>query len=162
MAACGATATTRSPRSASRSSRARSSGIRWRSPRRAPCSLRLKERGPRSAARPQPADDGVRRPTRTPTRESVRAPVRDHPLQLLVLRRLPARLPLCQPVLRADARQAACTSGRAAAGFLTTAHTDADLERVFAAFRDTLAEMQAADFLPGGEERRRSREPAGP
>jgi len=36
--------------------------------------------------------------------------------------------------------------------FLTTAHTDADLELVFAAFRDTLAEMQAGDLLPGGAE----------
>ena len=36
--------------------------------------------------------------------------------------------------------------------FLTTAHTDADLELVFQAFRDTIAEMQAADFLPGGAE----------
>ncbi len=32
--------------------------------------------------------------------------------------------------------------------FLTLAHTDADLDRVVAAFRETLAEMQAADFLP--------------
>jgi glutamate-1-semialdehyde aminotransferase len=36
--------------------------------------------------------------------------------------------------------------------FLTTAHTDADLELVFAAFRDTLAEMQAGDLLPGSAE----------
>ena len=36
--------------------------------------------------------------------------------------------------------------------FLTTAHTDADLELVFDAFRDTLAEMQAGDLLPGGAE----------
>jgi len=36
--------------------------------------------------------------------------------------------------------------------FLTTAHTEADLERVASAFRETLAEMQAAGFLPGGEE----------
>ena len=34
------------------------------------------------------------------------------------------------------------------AGFLTLAHTDADLDRVVTAFRETLAEMQAADFLP--------------
>ena len=33
--------------------------------------------------------------------------------------------------------------------FLTTAHTDEDLELVLEAFRDTLAEMQAADLLPG-------------
>jgi glutamate-1-semialdehyde aminotransferase/acyl carrier protein len=36
--------------------------------------------------------------------------------------------------------------------FLTTAHTDEDLELVFAAFRDTLAEMQTGDLLPGGPE----------
>lgn len=36
--------------------------------------------------------------------------------------------------------------------FLTVAHTDADLERVATAFRETLAEMQAAGLLPGGEE----------
>jgi glutamate-1-semialdehyde aminotransferase len=35
--------------------------------------------------------------------------------------------------------------------FLTTVHTDADLELVFDAFRDTIAEMQAADLLPGAE-----------
>ncbi len=32
--------------------------------------------------------------------------------------------------------------------FLTLAHSDADLDRVVTAFRETLAEMQAADFLP--------------
>lgn len=37
--------------------------------------------------------------------------------------------------------------------FLTLAHTDADLELAINAFRETLAEMQAADFLPGSEER---------
>jgi glutamate-1-semialdehyde aminotransferase/acyl carrier protein len=35
------------------------------------------------------------------------------------------------------------------AGFLTTAHTDEDLARIVAAFKETLAEMQTADFLPG-------------
>jgi acyl transferase domain-containing protein/glutamate-1-semialdehyde aminotransferase len=34
------------------------------------------------------------------------------------------------------------------AGFLTTAHTDDDIARVVSAFKETLAEMQAADFLP--------------
>jgi glutamate-1-semialdehyde aminotransferase len=34
--------------------------------------------------------------------------------------------------------------------FLTTAHTDADLELVFQAFADSIAELQAADLLPGG------------
>ncbi len=33
--------------------------------------------------------------------------------------------------------------------FLTLAHSDADLEHVAKAFRDTLQEMQAYDFLPG-------------
>jgi glutamate-1-semialdehyde aminotransferase len=37
-------------------------------------------------------------------------------------------------------------------GFLTLAHTDADLERAVTAFKQSLAEMQEADFLPGGEE----------
>ena len=36
--------------------------------------------------------------------------------------------------------------------FLTTAHTDADLDLVFEAFRDTIAELQGADLLPGGGE----------
>jgi glutamate-1-semialdehyde aminotransferase len=36
-------------------------------------------------------------------------------------------------------------------GFLTTAHTEADVQRVVTAFDETLAEMQAAGFLPGGE-----------
>ena len=35
------------------------------------------------------------------------------------------------------------------AGFLTTAHTDDDLARILLAFKESLAEMQAADFLPG-------------
>ena len=34
------------------------------------------------------------------------------------------------------------------AGLPDTAHTDEDLDRVVSAFRETLAEMQAADFLP--------------
>ena len=38
-------------------------------------------------------------------------------------------------------------------GFLTLAHSKADVDRVVAAFKETLAEMQAAEFLPGGAER---------
>jgi acyl transferase domain-containing protein/glutamate-1-semialdehyde aminotransferase len=38
-------------------------------------------------------------------------------------------------------------------GFLTTAHSEADVARVIDAFDETLAEMQEAGFLPGGEER---------
>jgi acyl transferase domain-containing protein len=51
--------------------------------------------------------------------------------------------------------------------FLTLAHSDADLERTFKAYRETLAEMQSAGFLPGGEEQpplpgaRRGRDPSG-
>ena len=37
-------------------------------------------------------------------------------------------------------------------GFLTLAHTDEDLERVARAFRKTISEMQAAEFLPRAEE----------
>jgi glutamate-1-semialdehyde aminotransferase len=37
------------------------------------------------------------------------------------------------------------------AGFLTTAHTEDDIARFVVAFKETLAEMQAADFLPGGD-----------
>ncbi|MBV9533486.1 MAG: aminotransferase class III-fold pyridoxal phosphate-dependent enzyme, partial [Bradyrhizobium sp.] len=36
------------------------------------------------------------------------------------------------------------------AGFLTTAHTDADLDRVVTAFKETIEELQEAEFLPGG------------
>ena len=35
-------------------------------------------------------------------------------------------------------------------GFISTAHTDDDLDRIVDAFAATLAEMQAAGFLPGG------------
>ena len=34
------------------------------------------------------------------------------------------------------------------AGFLTTAHSDQDIQRVVQAFRETLVEMQQAEFLP--------------
>jgi len=53
------------------------------------------------------------------------------------------------------------------AGFVTTAHSDADLDRVVRAFRESIIEMQAANFLPGGEEQppvpgaRRGRTPTG-
>jgi acyl transferase domain-containing protein len=53
------------------------------------------------------------------------------------------------------------------AGFLTTAHRDEDLDLVVRAFRETIAEMQAASFLPGGEEQppvlgaRKGRTPSG-
>jgi acyl transferase domain-containing protein len=53
------------------------------------------------------------------------------------------------------------------AGFITTAHSDQDLDLVVRAFRESIAEMQAASFLPGGEEQppvpgaRRGRTPSG-
>jgi glutamate-1-semialdehyde aminotransferase len=52
-------------------------------------------------------------------------------------------------------------------GFLTLAHSDADLERAVTAFKQSLVEMQEADLLPGGEERpplpgaRKGRDPSG-
>jgi acyl transferase domain-containing protein/glutamate-1-semialdehyde aminotransferase len=36
------------------------------------------------------------------------------------------------------------------AGFLTTAHTEADIDRVVSAFKETIEEMQEAEFLPNG------------
>ena len=52
------------------------------------------------------------------------------------------------------------------AGFLTTAHTDDDIARVLDAFKETVAEMQAADFLPAAQGppiagARRGRDPDG-
>jgi hypothetical protein len=45
---------------------------------------------------------------------------------------------------------------------LTLAHSDADLDRVVAAFSATLAEMQAADFLPKrADAPRKGRDPSG-
>jgi hypothetical protein len=52
-------------------------------------------------------------------------------------------------------------------GILTTAHTDVDLDNIVRAFRESIIEMQAADFLPGGEEQppvpgaRKGRDPSG-
>jgi acyl transferase domain-containing protein len=52
-------------------------------------------------------------------------------------------------------------------GFITTAHSEQDLDLVVRAFRESIAEMQAASFLPGGEEQppvagaRRGRTPSG-
>ena len=54
--------------------------------------------------------------------------------------------PLFYAMLRA--RGVHVWEGRA--WFLTTAHSDADLDFVFAAFAETIAEMQAGDLLPGG------------
>lgn len=52
-------------------------------------------------------------------------------------------------------------------GFLTLAHSDADMERAVTAFKQSLVDMQEADFLPGGEEQppvpgaRKGRDPSG-
>ena len=79
---------------------------------------------------------------------------------------LPPELPfasLLYPCMRA--RGVHLLEGRPV--FITTAHTDADLDRVVHAFRDSIIELQAADFLPGGEEQppvpgaRRGRDPSG-
>src|SRR5262245_49386047 len=37
-------------------------------------------------------------------------------------------------------------------GFLTLAHSDADLDHICEAFRNSIEEMQVADFLPRGQE----------
>ncbi|MGH8162033.1 MAG: aminotransferase class III-fold pyridoxal phosphate-dependent enzyme, partial [Gammaproteobacteria bacterium] len=59
----------------------------------------------------------------------------------------PSDLPL-SPVFYAAMREKGVHIWEGRPCFLTLAHTDADLDRVVEAFRDTLAEMQAADFLP--------------
>ena len=59
----------------------------------------------------------------------------------------PTDLPLA-PVFYAAMREKGVHVWEGRPCFLTLAHTDADLDRVVDAFRGTLAEMQAADFLP--------------
>ena len=98
--------------------------------------------------------------------ERVRAPVRITHFASCFCFDFPHDLPLAAlffPFMRGKGIH--IWEGRA--GILTLAHTDADMERVIAAFKETLAEMQAADFLPGGEEHplvsgaRKGRDPSG-
>jgi len=98
--------------------------------------------------------------------EAVRAPVRVTHFGSWFCFNSPHDLPLAAlffPYMRAKGMHV--WEGRA--GILTLAHTDADLALALTAFKETLAEMQAADFLPGGEEQppvpgaRRGRDPSG-
>ena len=83
--------------------------------------------------------------------EKVRAPVRITHFASWLCVNLPHDLPLANLFFAyMRAKGIHILEGRPV--FLTLAHTEADLERVANAFRETLAEMQAADFLPGGEE----------
>ncbi|HJQ63743.1 MAG TPA: aminotransferase class III-fold pyridoxal phosphate-dependent enzyme [Burkholderiales bacterium] len=83
--------------------------------------------------------------------EKVRAPVRITHFASWLCVNLPNDLPLASLFFSyMRAKGIHILEGRPV--FLTLAHTDADLERVTSAFHETLAEMQAAGFLPGGEE----------
>jgi acyl transferase domain-containing protein/glutamate-1-semialdehyde aminotransferase len=83
--------------------------------------------------------------------EKVRAPVRITHFASWLCVNLPHDLPLANLFFaHMRAKGIHILEGRPV--FLTLAHTEADLEHVADAFRETLAEMQAADFLPGGEE----------
>jgi glutamate-1-semialdehyde aminotransferase/malonyl CoA-acyl carrier protein transacylase len=79
---------------------------------------------------------------------------------------LPAELPYAS-LFYAYMRDRGVHMWEGRAGFITTAHSEQDLELVVRAFRDSIAEMQAASFLPGGEEQapvpgaRRGRTPSG-
>ena len=63
----------------------------------------------------------------------------------------PKDLPLA-PLFYAMMRDRGVHIWEGRAWFLTTAHTDADLELVFEAYCDTIAEMQAGDLLPSPDE----------
>jgi glutamate-1-semialdehyde aminotransferase len=56
--------------------------------------------------------------------------------------------PTLAPLYHALMREKGVYTWDCRPGFLTAAHGDAELDRVVEAFRATLAEMQAADFLP--------------
>ena len=146
-AASGATATTRSRRSASRSSPGRSSGIRSRSPRRKAVLEQLSRRGPGSAAHAQRADARARERAQRAGGGGRRARARDAFASWFCFN-FPPDVPYAS-LFYAYMRDKGIHVWEGRAGFLTTAHTDEDIARVVAAFEETLAEMQAADLLPG-------------
>jgi acyl transferase domain-containing protein len=98
--------------------------------------------------------------------EKVRAPVRVTHFGSCFCFNFPHDLPLAS-LFFAYMRAKGMHIWEGRPGFLTLAHSDADVERVITAFKETLAEMQAADFLPGAEEQppvpgaRKGRDPSG-
>ncbi|HET6546396.1 MAG TPA: aminotransferase class III-fold pyridoxal phosphate-dependent enzyme [Rhodanobacteraceae bacterium] len=76
------------------------------------------------------------------------APVRIHHFSSWFCITFPADLPL-SAVFFAGMREKGVHIWEGRPCFLTLAHSDADLDRIVEAFRSVIAEMQAADFLPG-------------
>ena len=146
----GSTATIPFPRSASPSSPAHSSAIRSRWRRHEQCSPSSRRAGPTcsatsTCARPQFAS------RLEAHARSVGAPVRIAHFSSWLYISFPSDVPHAG-LFYAMMRDRGVHVWEGRCWFLTTAHTDADLDLVFEAFRDTIAEMQAADLLPGGGE----------
>ena len=93
--------------------------------------------------------------------EEVRAPLRVTAFSSWFCFNFPADVPYAS-LFYAYMRHKGVHLWEGRAGFLTTAHTDEDLARIVVAFKESLAEMQAADFLPGGAEPPMSGSPAWP
>ena len=121
----------------------------------------LEEQGPGSAARPEPPDDASSPPGSRPTRGASGAPVRITHFSSWFYVDFPTDVPHAG-LFYAMMRDRGVHVWEGRCWFLTTAHTDADLELVFAAFRETLAEMQAGDLLPGRRRAAGTRSPPGP
>ena len=81
--------------------------------------------------------------------EARQAPVRITHFSSWFCFHLPPELPLAS-LFYAHLREKGVHIWEGRPGFLTTAHSEADVARVLEAFDETLAEMQEAGFLPGG------------
>jgi glutamate-1-semialdehyde aminotransferase len=94
------------------------------------------------------------------------APVRITPFSSWFCFQFPAEAPYAS-LFYAYMRDRGVHVWEGRAGFITTSHSDEDLDLVVRAFRESIAEMQAASFCPGGEEQppvpgaRRGRTPSG-
>ena len=89
------------------------------------------------------------------------APVQVNHFSSWFLVSFPHELPLA-PLYYTLMREKGVHTCEGQLSFLTLAHSDADLDRVVAAFSATLAEMQAADFLPKrADAPRKGRDPSG-
>jgi glutamate-1-semialdehyde aminotransferase len=89
------------------------------------------------------------------------APVQLHHFSSCFVVSFPHELPVA-PLYHAMMREHGVQSQEGHPCFLTLSHNDADLDRVVAVFSATLAEMQAADFLPKrADAPRKGRDPSG-
>ena len=147
MAARGVSATTPAPRSASPSLPARSCATRWRSPRRAPCCCALKQDGPELQRglnlRTTAFVEGLRKRA-----AGAACAGADQSFLFVVLHHVSGGPAACQ-VFFASMREKGVHIWEGRPCFLTLAHSEADLEHVATAFRNTIQEMQSNDFLPG-------------